>query len=75
MPRVDLCIRLENKGEGGQATVGLCVRLILEEKGQGITEYGLIVAVVSLALVGGLYAMGGSLVELYEDIVSIFPIN
>ncbi len=44
--------------------------LIREEKGQGLTEYALIIALVAVLLVGSLIALKGQLVTVFNDIVS-----
>ena len=42
--------------------------LIHEEKGQGLAEYGLILALVALAVVGALTALGGGLNSIFDRI-------
>jgi len=50
------------------------IKLIFEEEsGQGMVEYGLIIAVVILAALGGLQALSGSVTGLYEKINSEIP--
>lgn len=39
-----------------------------EEKGQGLAEYGLILALVALATVGALTALGGGLNNIFTGI-------
>lgn len=46
----------------------LLKRLYREESGQGMVEYGLIIALVALAVVVGLSSMGGELKSLFENI-------
>lgn len=41
-----------------------------EERGSGLVEYGLIVALVAIAVIGVLTAMGGQLNTLFQDIVT-----
>lgn len=43
-------------------------RLFAEEKGQGLAEYGLILALVALAAVGTLTALGGGLSSIFDRI-------
>lgn len=37
-----------------------------EESGQGMVEYGLIIVVVALVVVGALYALGGNLKDQFD---------
>jgi len=46
----------------------LVKRLWKEEKGQGMAEYGLILALVAVLLVGSLLAMKDKLVNLFTDV-------
>ncbi len=39
-----------------------------EEDGQGMVEYGLVIALVSVVLIGALTAMNGSLNEIFAKI-------
>lgn len=39
-----------------------------EEKGQALTEYGLIIALVAVVLVGALIAMSGALEGIFDGI-------
>ncbi len=43
-------------------------RLLTEEKGQGLAEYGLILALVALATVTALTALGGGLDGIFNTI-------
>lgn len=43
-------------------------RLLTEEEGQGLAEYGLILALVALATVGALTALGGGLNSIFGRI-------
>ncbi|NPV27638.1 MAG: Flp family type IVb pilin [Firmicutes bacterium] len=43
-------------------------RLFVEERGQGMAEYGLILVFVALVAVVGLTAMGGQLSSLFDTI-------
>ena len=42
--------------------------LIKNESGQGMVEYGLIIAVVALVVVGGLSLLGGDLSAMFSGI-------
>lgn len=44
-----------------------------EESGQGMVEYGLILAFVALAAVTALGTVGKQLVPLFEDVANKFP--
>lgn len=39
--------------------------LIKEEEGQGMTEYGLIIALVAIVVIGALVALSGSLTGIF----------
>lgn len=42
-------------------------RLFREEEGQGLVEYGLIIALVAVVLIGALAALRGGLAGIFED--------
>jgi pilus assembly protein Flp/PilA len=44
--------------------------LFIEEKGQGMTEYGLILGLIALAVVGGLTLFGQGLDEKFDEVVA-----
>ncbi len=46
----------------------LIKRLWTEESGQGMAEYGLILALVAVAVIGALVAMGGKISEKFAEI-------
>ncbi|EEG78402.1 Flp family type IVb pilin [Dethiobacter alkaliphilus] len=46
----------------------LMMRLVREEKGQGLAEYGLILVFVALAVIVGLTAVGTNLNTLFSNI-------
>ena len=48
----------------------LIKRLVKEEEGQGMVEYGLIIALVSVVVIALLTAMGGGLKAKFQEIVS-----
>lgn len=43
-------------------------RLFVEESGQGMTEYALILALVSIVAIGALLGLGGKIQEVFADI-------
>jgi len=43
-------------------------RLLKDESGQGMAEYGLIIALVAVAVIGALIFLGGSLSDKFEFI-------
>ncbi|MBM7623012.1 Flp family type IVb pilin [Sporohalobacter salinus] len=43
-------------------------RLITEEEGQGMVEYGLILALIAVVLIGLLTAIGGNLEDIFTTI-------
>lgn len=49
------------------------VRLIKEEEGQALTEYGLLVGLVALAVITALGALGGELSTMFGKIKDALP--
>lgn len=43
-------------------------RLVREEEGQGLVEYGLIIALVAILLIGALVFLRGGLEGIFDDI-------
>ncbi|WP_070120355.1 Flp family type IVb pilin [Bacillus marinisedimentorum] len=41
--------------------------LLFEEEGQGMTEYGLVLGIIAIAVVGILVAMRGEITTLFEN--------
>ncbi len=41
--------------------------LVIEEHGQGMTEYGLVLGIIAVAVVTSLVAMRGSIVSLFTE--------
>ncbi|MBS3995636.1 MAG: Flp family type IVb pilin [Alkaliphilus sp.] len=41
--------------------------LVMEEQGQGMTEYGLVLGVIAVAVVGILVLMRGQITQLFQD--------
>ncbi len=42
--------------------------LFVEEKGQGMTEYGLVLGVIAIAVVGVLFTIRGEIVEIFNEV-------
>ncbi|NPV73707.1 MAG: Flp family type IVb pilin [Pelotomaculum sp.] len=51
---------------------GLIKRLLREENGQGMAEYGLILALIAVVVMAALAAIGGKINETFEDIKGKF---
>lgn len=49
--------------------MNLLKRLWMEDDGQGMVEYGLIIALVAVVVIGALVVMGDSLSDTFNDIV------
>lgn len=47
--------------------------LVVEEKGQALTEYGLIIALVAIAIAGTLTIFKGDLEKVFTKIAESFP--
>ncbi|WP_067728959.1 Flp family type IVb pilin [Oceanobacillus damuensis] len=47
--------------------------LFIEEKGQGMTEYGLILGLIAVAIIGVLGFLGGDLKALFENLRTELP--
>lgn len=45
-------------------------KLVKEEKGQGMTEYGLIIGLIALVVVGALSLMGDTIKTKFNEIIS-----
>jgi len=48
--------------------LALIKKLWTEEKGQGMTEYGLILALIVIVVIGVLAALGGDLKTKFEEV-------
>ena len=48
----------------------LIKRLVKEEEGQGMVEYGLIIGLISIVVIVALTAAGGSLGEIFDKIAA-----
>ncbi|WP_202081315.1 Flp family type IVb pilin [Caldalkalibacillus salinus] len=44
--------------------------LVREEEGQGMTEYGLVLGVIAIAVLGIIVTLRGEIVKLYEEAVT-----
>ena len=44
-------------------------RLLRDESGQGMVEYGLILALVAVVVIGALTLMGGQIGEIFDNVV------
>lgn len=53
--------------------MALLKRLFYEEDGQSMVEYGLILALVAVVVIGVLTAMGGGLQKLFQKINNELP--
>ncbi len=49
--------------------MNLMMRLWKDEEGQGMVEYGLIIALISIALIIILGLMSGSLSDIFQDVI------
>lgn len=43
---------------------------IIEEEGQGMTEYGLVLGIIAVAVVGALAALRGQIIEMFDNVVN-----
>lgn len=48
-------------------------RLVKEEEGQALTEYGLLVGLIALALVAVVTAFGGELRSIFNQLINQLP--
>ncbi|MDO4701560.1 MAG: Flp family type IVb pilin [Erysipelotrichaceae bacterium] len=46
-----------------------------EESGQGLVEYGLILALIAIVVIAAMSAVGGKLTKLFNKIESTLPAN
>lgn len=47
------------------------VNLLKDEKGQGMTEYGLVLGIIAVAVVGVLATLRTEIVEMYQNIETL----
>lgn len=45
--------------------------LITEEHGQGMTEYGLVLGLIAVAVVGALALLRTQIIEMYNEVVAL----
>ena len=45
------------------------INLFKEEKGQGMTEYGLILGLIALGVIAALFTMGDVIYDKFEEII------
>lgn len=45
--------------------------LLVEEQGQGMTEYGLVLGIIAVAVVGALATLRGEIIEMYNNVVNL----
>jgi pilus assembly protein Flp/PilA len=45
--------------------------LLVEEQGQGMTEYGLVLGIIAVAVVGILAALRGEIVAMFKEVQSV----
>jgi len=53
---------------GGETMLQLLTNLLRDEEGQGMVEYGLIIALIAIAVIAALTAMQGSLSDVFTQI-------
>jgi pilus assembly protein Flp/PilA len=44
--------------------------LIVEEQGQGMTEYGLVLGIIAVAVVGSLALLRGEIITMFTNVVN-----
>ncbi len=58
---------------GGEARMVRALRrLLVSEEGQGMAEYGLILALIAVVVMGVLFALGGQIREVFQRISDKF---
>ncbi len=48
----------------------LLKQLVVEEEGQGMTEYGLVLGVIAVAVVGILVSLRGEITTMFQDVLN-----
>jgi len=43
---------------------------IRDEQGQGMTEYGLVLGIIAVAVVGALAALRGEIIQMFDNVVN-----
>lgn len=57
----------------GMIEVLVLTRLLYEEEGQSLVEYGLVLLLIALAVFGGLTALGLKTDESIQKVVDLYP--
>jgi pilus assembly protein Flp/PilA len=68
-------LELASYGPGGSSLISIIRRLLdraRSEEGQGLVEYALILVLVSIVVILILALLGGTIVNVFSDIVSNF---
>jgi uncharacterized membrane protein (UPF0127 family)/Flp pilus assembly pilin Flp len=60
-------VRFEKKRRGDVVMLNKLKGLITEEQGQGMTEYGLVLGVIAVAVVGTLVALKDEIIKIFND--------
>lgn len=55
------------RSRGGETMINKMRNLIIEEEGQGMTEYGLVLGVIAIAVVAILVTMRGQIQSLFQQ--------
>lgn len=50
--------------------MNLLKQLVVEEEGQGMTEYGLVLGVIAVAVVGTLVSLRGEITEMFNNVLT-----
>jgi pilus assembly protein Flp/PilA len=54
----------------GAGTVEKLKALAFGEQGQGMTEYGLVLGIIAVAVVGALAALRGEIIQMFDNVVN-----
>jgi pilus assembly protein Flp/PilA len=65
-------IKVQGRNEKKKERIKMLKRFLSEDSGQGMVEYGLIIALVAVVLIGVLTAMGGGLEGLFQTVTGQF---
>lgn len=57
----------QNKKSGGINMIKKIMNFIAAEEGQGMTEYGLVLGVIAIAVVGILITMRGQITQMFQN--------
>lgn len=50
-----------------------CLRFLGDDRGANAVEYGLLIGLMALALIGGITAVGGGTTDNFNDVVDSYP--